>query len=165
MKNTKLTGEVPSSICSLRSDALVSFDVDCSEVVCSCCTNCESGSRSTDIRDKVKAISFKSVLNESSKQKDDRADALDWISHVDKFDLDVSSDKFNERYVLTVFYFSLNGFYWNKFMAPNVNWLSEDKHHCDWWGVDCNGNKYVVSIRLRKFPVNFEHHLAEGCLP
>jgi len=164
LKNTKLTGEVPSSICSLRSDALVSFDIDCSEVVCSCCTNCDSGSRSTDIRDKVKAISFKSDLSESPKFKSDRADAMDWISHVDKFDIDVSTDEFNERYILAVFYFSLNGSSWVDVMSPNVNWLNEDRHHCDWKGVVCDGNKYVIVIQLRKFPVNVEHHLTEGCL-
>ena len=165
VKNTKLTGEVPSRICSLRSGALVSFDVDCSEVICSCCTNCESGSRSTDIRDKVKAISFKSGLNESQKEEDDRRDALDWVSHVDKFDLDVSSDNFNERYVLVVFYFSLNGDSWNKVTSPNVQWLSKDVHHCDWGGIDCDVNKFVVAIRMRKFPVTVKHHPARGCLP
>ena len=113
----------------------------------------------------MNAISFKSGLNESQKQEDDRVDALDWVSHVDKFDLDVSSDNFTERYVLAVFYFSLNGDSWNKVMSPNVKWLSKDKHHCDWWGVDCDGNKFVVAIKMRKFPVNVEHHLAGGCLP
>ena len=146
-----MTGTISSKICSLRSQKLLSLEVDCVDVACSCCTNCVGGSRINDIRDKILIISFKSDMAMPVQEKQARAAARDWITHVDQFGLDVSSDGFTERYILAVFYFLLNGDAW----SDSEGWLHANKNQCDWKGIICDTKNNVNAIELGKFTINF----------
>jgi len=146
-----MTGEISSKVCALRSQKLLSFEVECDDITCSCCTNCDGGSRVTKIRDKVMSISFKPDTEMPVQEKKARAAAMEWITHVDQFPLDVSTDRFTDRYILTIFYYFLNGDSWVD-DGKSVPWLhANSMNHCDWKGISCNSNNNVVAIHLGKF--------------
>ena len=146
MQQTKLSGSIPASICSLRSNSLLSFQVDCNEVQCSCCTNCAGAQKLNDVESVVQSISFRNY-NVAGHEKQIRAQAMDWIQHVDTLDIPVKSRRFADRYALVVFYYSTNGIYWTD--GQNT-WLHATKNHCTWKGVTCNDSGGVISLSLRE---------------
>lgn len=55
----------------------------------------------------------------------------------------VCSPTLIQRYGLTTFYFAMGGASWTNSGA----WLG-DKQECNWYGVDCDGNKFSTSLNL-----------------
>jgi hypothetical protein len=51
------------------------------------------------------------------------------------------------RYVLAVFYFSLNGSFW----ISDIGWLNDTLGHCSWEFISCNGAGLVTSINTGSF--------------
>jgi len=47
-----------------------------------------------------------------------------------------------ERYILTIFYHSMNGYNWN----DNTNWLYKDSSICDWFGITCEKNDDFIGV-------------------
>ena len=57
----------------------------------------------------------------------------------------VCSPTLMQRYGLSTFYFATGGETWTN----NGGWL-KNKHECNWFGVECNDEKFVISINLGK---------------
>lgn len=151
MQNTKVIGAVPPAVCSLRSNALAVFEVDCQEVDCSCCTNCAGAMRTAEITEKMNSISFRP---ESDPLKP-RAMALDWVLHYDAMQLPASSSELTQRYILSVFYYSLAGESWQISTLKGSLWLNGAVGHCQWAGVTCDMNKNVIALSLREYMLLF----------
>ncbi|KAL7540796.1 hypothetical protein ACHAXR_010384, partial [Thalassiosira sp. AJA248-18] len=56
--------------------------------------------------------------------------AAKWISVEDAIQLDVDDPRFEQRYIMALFYFAMDGANWNQ----DDSWLSE-KSECEWFGV------------------------------
>ena len=94
--------------------------------------------------------------------------ATDWIAHEDELRLEIpeansEADSFVQRYVLAVLYYALGGPNWKMTMDFLI-----EKSECSWFdftgaddrfdpdsmlGVNCNANKIVNSITIRKLCV------------
>ena len=55
----------------------------------------------------------------------------------------VCSSTLLQRYGLSTFYFAMEGSSWTN----NDGWLG-NKHECNWYGVDCDDNKFSTSLNL-----------------
>ena len=84
------------------------------------------------IENAAAAISgYEIVLTEGSPQRQ----AVSWMSTWDKFDTQGLELIFFQRYIMTVFYFALNGEQW----LDQEKWLSPTLHTCDWsFGIICS---------------------------
>jgi hypothetical protein len=89
--------------------------------------------------------------------------ALRWIVSEDEISqgLSPSNPRFLQRYVLAVFYFSLNGDSWNtcsrydKVCADGkTSWLMNNDE-CIWYTIDCNDSKMVRALEFRKCAQSF----------
>ena len=85
--------------------------------------------------------------------------ALIWLDKED--DLIVCSDGSRavvQRYVLAMFYFSMNGFEWSNCRASSSEvagpcidgkpWL-DSSHECEWYGIECDTNSTVTKLTLK----------------
>lgn len=73
-----------------------------------------------------------------------QADAFEWMTTRDFMDWTVLQKReLLERYIFVVFYFSMGGRQWTR----DTDWLSE-LHICDWYGLECNLDVFVVDIFL-----------------
>lgn len=125
---------MPASMCSKPS---VIFHVNCDNVECYCCIECQF----SEIKQKLNAISYKDDVSSEA-----RTQAQNWIINLDSSKLQASSLDLSARYALAVFYYSLGGDSWE---TSFDNWLDTD--HCQWTGVTCLPNKEIVSLSMRKF--------------
>jgi hypothetical protein len=82
--------------------------------------------------------------------------AASWLADSDSYtrDPDVESPKFIQRYILTVFYFAMNGDGWGRCtrVDPLCNigkqsesWLS-GADECTWFGISCSDDGFVRRI-------------------
>eukprot|EP00814_Leptocylindrus_danicus_P010077 CAMPEP_0116013680 /NCGR_PEP_ID=MMETSP0321-20121206/5861_1 /TAXON_ID=163516 /ORGANISM="Leptocylindrus danicus var. danicus, Strain B650" /LENGTH=693 /DNA_ID=CAMNT_0003483257 /DNA_START=120 /DNA_END=2198 /DNA_ORIENTATION=+ len=62
----------------------------------------------------------------------------------DKYDDAATGGEYTERDVLNIFYESTNGDTWNN----NNNWYKDNTEICDWHGVECDDEDYVVKVSL-----------------
>lgn len=75
-----------------------------------------------------------------------QADAFEWMTTRDPINWSKLQDReLLERYIFTVFYFSMGGNEWNN----DRNWLSE-LHICNWRGLECYLDVVVVDIFLEE---------------
>jgi hypothetical protein len=153
-----MTGAVSENICSLRNNGvnskLISLKVDCEDVQCNCCEGCNDGAEGTtvqmeprerEIRKKAQSISFRSSLYEPIRLK-----ALTWIMNVDEMQLDADSVGFDERFVLALFYFAMDGSNWSIDANEHGIWL-DDTPFCSWVGIECDDkNEKLLAIHLSK---------------
>ena len=100
-----------------------------------------------------------SPLNELTDEASVAYTALHWLDKED--DLIVCSDGTGavvQRYVLAMFYFSLNGFEWTNCRAASSEvsgscidgkpWL-DASHECEWFGIECDTNMTVTKLTLK----------------
>ena len=145
-----MSGYVPDSICALKRKQLGSLKVDCNAVHCSCCDSCtdvvvdplERDPRAKAIKEIIKRISFNNSLDSAA-----RAKAKDWIINDDEMKLGADSHLLEQRYILAVFYFSLNGDKWS--FNDGKIWLSKESS-CDWSGVGCDRDGVIQKLELRE---------------
>ncbi len=142
-----MTGSISQSICDLGGGRLKSLKVDCNDVQCTCCDNCSSsvsgGDPPVDLR--VQKIGVK-VHSISTQFDSARSLALDWIANKDEQNLSADSELFTQRYVLAVFYFSLDGENWTDDIK---SWLTSASF-CSWHGVVCydqSGDIEAINLR------------------
>ncbi|KAG7367420.1 two component regulator [Nitzschia inconspicua] len=68
-----------------------------------------------------------------------------WLTHIDKQMLrvdQVGEKRVEQRFILCLFYYYMNGDDWS------INsWMNGDLHECDWYGITCDAND-VVAIDL-----------------
>ena len=101
-----------------------------------------------DIEKAAAAISgFASVLTEKTPQRR----AVGWLSSQDEFDTQGLELIFFQRYIMTVFYFAMNGEQW----LEQEKWLSPTLHICDWsigiiCGTDLTRRQIVTGIDLTR---------------
>lgn len=149
-----LTGSVSQGLCNLKKSNLNSFKVDCHDVNCNCCDGCVGTGLNAggddvmvDLRAQkigVKAHSISTRLDIGPQARDQ---ALGWIIDDDEFNLTADSESLEERYILAVFYFALDGQNWTMEKKP---WLSNSSH-CSWFGVICDDNENIEALHLCKF--------------
>jgi hypothetical protein len=85
--------------------------------------------------------------------------AFNWLDKQD--DLIVcpnTTDAVVQRYILSLFYFSLNGFEWTNCRAANAEvagpcigglpWL-DGSNECKWYGVECNPSNIITKLTLK----------------
>lgn len=130
---------------------MITFEVECELVECSCCTNCSGATIASAKEERLKQISFKPELILSKS----RRDALEWML-TDTFEVEFESNKFKERYILALFYFSFNGDDWFSSGSGSEQWLRSGSH-CDWRGVTCDTHGNVIALNLREYSVRHEH--------
>ena len=98
-----------------------------------------------------RAMAIKEKLKEVSSEPETeiekpRTKALNWIINLDSQKLSASAPRLQQRYIMAVFYFILDGQNWSH--SP---WLSGETSVCDWYGVTCNHDGHVTGIVLREF--------------
>jgi len=130
LRDNLVKGSLPISMCSKAS---VAFHVNCDNVECDCCIECQF----SELKQKLNAISYKDTTSKA------RLQAQNWIINLDSSKLQASSQDLSARYTLAVFYYSLNGDSWEK---SEDNWLDTD--HCQWTGVTCLPNREIVSLSM-----------------
>jgi hypothetical protein len=106
----------------------------------------------------LKAISGTETFSDGSTPQ---YKAASWLADSDSYsrDLDVASPKFIQRYVLTVFYFSMNGDSWDGcnrvYPACNIGKRSEPwisgTDECTWLGVSCSDEGFVTRMEFGMF--------------
>ncbi|CAJ1949793.1 unnamed protein product [Cylindrotheca closterium] len=75
-----------------------------------------------------------------------QANAFEWMTTRDLINWsDLQDRELLERYIFTVFYFAMGGSQWNR----DKDWLS-DLHICDWYGLACYLDVFVVDIFLEE---------------
>ena len=146
----ELTGSMPDEVCALTVEAdLRSVRVDCEEVFCYCCDDCEGSfptkAPTTSVSTEVENIltpalpvySLSAILAAGFPQND----ALNWLVESPGI-LDYSDEEIRERYALAVLYYSTR-----ESLASVSNWMTQETI-CDWQGVACNENGFVSTIEL-----------------
>ena len=142
-----------NSLCRLRGDGTLRLVwPDCSlQCPVSCCSKCDKNpatannsmsTKSFEVVNKIQNISVKNP--EDSTEQEIRRSALYWILNSDKLEMDISSTQFDERYILSVFYYSLNGSEW---YVQDSTWMSSS-HQCAWKGITCDTSLNVIAINL-----------------
>ena len=150
-----MTGSVSDEICKLTKVQNLQLDVDCDNIECTCCDDCigsgttiNTDPRAEGIKVKVDALKSK---NHSNMNDPSRTRALNWIIYEDGMKLSADSQYFEQRYVLAVFYFALDGDGWLEDKSDKHAWLSNESY-CSWFGITCdNGMKDVLALNLRKW--------------
>lgn len=141
LEKNDMSGKVEPSICSLQSKALIRFKVDCYKIECSCCTNCDPD-QEVDREENIKLVlTFQNNLPTRDKNT---KQALNWIIDKDPLRLSSTDERLVQRYVLAVFYSTLNTRGWEK---DGDGWMS-GKPECEWGGVKCDESSRVTEIQL-----------------
>lgn len=126
-------------------------------------TNCDEAiDRKSKIHEHLAVISGTSKLEDSNSAQ---YQAFEWLVYGDERKLCSNDLGLEQRYIIAVFYFSLSISSW-KFCGVdvgkrvvedgysscnegNVRFLSEE-HECSWFGLGCDGDLEIKSIRLGK---------------
>ena len=156
LEKNMLIGQMPEQICDLRNNyKLLKLTADCdlesAEIMCDCCTNCESSnpgfdSRQSAVLEKLKILSSEKISQSGSPQER----AADWIINDDAMALTASDDRLYQRYVLAILYF----------MMGNEKWFSLNgkTRECMWERIGCNSEEEIVHIK-------FDHCDIQGTIP
>lgn len=66
----------------------------------------------------------------------------DWMIYSDQsIDMDEDEEQHaQQRYILCVLYYSINGDFWTK----NNNWLDAKWSECDWYGITCSNETSII---------------------
>jgi len=100
-----------------------------------------------DVLEVISQISSLEKLKEPSPQ----SQAFKWLTDTDSVSKSCS-DNLVQRYVLAVFYYSLNGRNWKR----NNFWLSSE-NECKWEGILCtNNSEYLRKLQLSNNPTIFQ---------
>ena len=150
LSENNLKGTMPSDVC--RQVEWVT--VDCNDVACDCCADCNGNNitvgingpvlegngtgRVSQIESLIRGLS-PAVVTAGSPQ----SLALNWILYGDSRKLSVLDDTLVQRYALAVIYYSLGGAGW-PFAS---SWLT-DSGECRYPGVACNEFGFVTTIAM-----------------
>jgi hypothetical protein len=109
-------------------------------------TSAEQAKRSNEVSQLIRLISENSTLEDPSSPQ---SQAFKWIAYNDPLRLsltgnnNVSEARLKQRYIMSLFYYSLNGNGWKNI----TNWLTSEPE-CNWDQVWCSKNNRVTKIDL-----------------
>ena len=114
----------------------------------------------SDLIIKNTETSWQNILNDSKPQHR----AFHWLMYEDEAYVCPEDDGIIQRYTVAVFYFSTGGDTWTRCGADEslstcdeesgeVRFLS-GAHECEWYGISCDGFKYVTKIAFEKNNLN-----------
>jgi len=109
-------------------------------------TSVQQAKRANEISQLIRSISTNSTLEDPSSPQ---SKAFAWLAYNDQLQLSltgnnsVSKARLTQRYIMSLFYFSLNGGGWKSI----TSWLSSAAE-CDWEQVECGKNNRVTAIDL-----------------